>query len=138
MSGVYISRMEMPTSCSECKLMTERGCFWIGSVGPALSEGRKAEDCPLVSADVVERASFENLMKSKDNQKIEDRLVGRWVLVADRKTGRWVLQDGYRCSVCYYKLQTTGLPTYCPNCGASMQSNTSNALDALDKEADTT
>ena len=92
----------------------------------------------IPSADVVERASFENLLKSKDNQKIEERKVGRWVLVADRKTGRWVLQDGYRCSVCYYKLQTTGLPTYCPNCGASMQSNTSNALDALNKEADTT
>ena len=34
--------------------------------------------------------------------------------------GGWVLSDGYRCSVCCHKLQTTGLPIYCPSCGAKM------------------
>ena len=122
MSGVYIPRMEMPTSCSECKLMTERGCFWIGSVGPALSEGRKAEDCPLVSADVVERASFENLLKSKDNQKIEERKVGRW-----KPFDLAYSRNFYSCSACesvVYIPTKVGLPMfdYCPNCGARMES----------------
>ena len=37
------------------------------------------------------------------------------------KTGKWILQDGYRCNRCNYKLQTTGLPTACPNCDAKME-----------------
>lgn len=40
--------------------------------------------------------------------------------VLEWKKGRWVLTDGYRCSQCNYKLQTTGIPMYCPNCGANM------------------
>lgn len=39
----------------------------------------------------------------------------------ERKRGEWVLTDGYRCSQCNYKLQTTGIPMYCPNCGADMR-----------------
>ena len=38
----------------------------------------------------------------------------------EQKRGKWVLTDGYRCSQCNYKLQTTGIPMYCPNCGADM------------------
>lgn len=34
--------------------------------------------------------------------------------------GRWLWFDGVRCSLCNHKLQTTGLPSYCPNCGARM------------------
>ena len=34
--------------------------------------------------------------------------------------GKWLWVDGVRCSECNYKLQTTGLPSYCPNCGARM------------------
>ena len=34
--------------------------------------------------------------------------------------GQWLWVDGVRCSVCNHKLQTTGLPSYCPNCGAKM------------------
>lgn len=41
--------------------------------------------------------------------------------VVERKRGKWLLQDGYRCSVCLFKLQTTGIPTYCPNCGSYMR-----------------
>lgn len=36
------------------------------------------------------------------------------------KHGHWLWVDGVRCSICNYKLQTTGLPSYCPNCGAKM------------------
>lgn len=36
------------------------------------------------------------------------------------KHGRWLWVDGVRCSRCNFKLQTTGLPSYCPNCGAKM------------------
>ena len=36
------------------------------------------------------------------------------------KHGRWLWLDGVRCSNCNHKLQTTGLPSYCPNCGAKM------------------
>ena len=35
----------------------------------------------------------------------------------ERMTGEWIWTDGVRCSRCYYKLQTTGIPQYCPNCG---------------------
>ena len=34
--------------------------------------------------------------------------------------GKWLWLDGVRCSQCNYKLATTGLPSYCPNCGARM------------------
>lgn len=33
---------------------------------------------------------------------------------------RWLWGADVRCSGCGYKLQTTGLPQYCPNCGAKM------------------
>lgn len=33
------------------------------------------------------------------------------------KRGKWLWVDGVRCSECNYKLETTGLPSYCPNCG---------------------
>lgn len=34
--------------------------------------------------------------------------------------GHWNWVDGVRCSLCNYKLQVTGIPSYCPNCGAKM------------------
>lgn len=40
---------------------------------------------------------------------------------AEPKTGRWLWSDGVRCSNCNHKLQTTGLPTVCPNCEAKME-----------------
>ena len=36
------------------------------------------------------------------------------------KQGEWVLGDGYYCSSCGYKLQTTAIFRFCPNCGAKM------------------
>ena len=37
------------------------------------------------------------------------------------KHGKWLWLDGVRCSQCNYKLETTGLPSDCPNCGADMR-----------------
>ena len=43
------------------------------------------------------------------------------VRISLRQKGRWIwTSDGVRCSICNYKLQTTGLTSYCPNCGAKM------------------
>ena len=39
----------------------------------------------------------------------------------ERKKGKWLLSDGYRCSVCNYKVLSTGLPSKCPNCYAEME-----------------
>ena len=40
------------------------------------------------------------------------------------RRGRWIwLSHGVFCSRCNYKLQTTGLPSYCPNCGAKMEND---------------
>ncbi len=40
-----------------------------------------------------------------------------------KKKGRWMMNTGLgtMCSNCYYKLETTGLLSYCPNCGAYME-----------------
>lgn len=40
---------------------------------------------------------------------------------AQPRKGKWLLLDGYRCSECNHKLQTTGLPSSCPNCGADLR-----------------
>ena len=40
--------------------------------------------------------------------------------VVPARHGKWLWLDGVRCSQCNYKLATTGLPSYCPNCGARM------------------
>ena len=37
------------------------------------------------------------------------------------KHGKWLWLDGVRCSQCNYKLVSTGLPSYCPNCRARME-----------------
>lgn len=40
-----------------------------------------------------------------------------------QKKGVWIMGNamGTYCSNCYYKLETTGLLSYCPNCGAEME-----------------
>lgn len=42
----------------------------------------------------------------------------------ERKKGRWIWANDVMCSNCHYKLQTTGLPSYCPNCFAEMEGET--------------
>ena len=39
----------------------------------------------------------------------------------ERKKGVWIQGFDVRCSNCNYKLQTTGLPSRCPNCYAEME-----------------
>ena len=56
--SVYID-MDMPTSCSTCKLFGEYGCPFVGAVGYALTRGERCEDCPLIPVpdhgDLIER-----------------------------------------------------------------------------------
>ena len=40
--------------------------------------------------------------------------------------GHWNWFDGVYCSVCNYKLQITGIPSYCLNCGAQMDEGSNN------------
>lgn len=36
--------------------------------------------------------------------------------------GTWMMTlDGFHCSVCFYKCETTALPDVCPHCGAKMK-----------------
>lgn len=59
------------------------------------------------------------------------RIAQAWLCIKETLTaepvkhGRWVWLDGVRCSICNHKLQTTGLPSYCPNCGAKMDEEAS-------------
>lgn len=41
----------------------------------------------------------------------------------EQKKGKWIMGNGMGtvCSNCYYKLETTGLLSNCPNCGAEME-----------------
>ena len=41
----------------------------------------------------------------------------------EQKKGVWMMNTGLgtMCSNCYYKLETTGLPSKCPCCGANME-----------------
>lgn len=40
----------------------------------------------------------------------------------EQKKAKWMMNSGLGtlCSNCYYKLETTGLLSRCPNCGAEM------------------
>lgn len=46
--SILIRGMEMPKSCSVCKLFGEYGCPFVGAVGYALTRGERNKDCPLV------------------------------------------------------------------------------------------
>ncbi|MBP5782052.1 MAG: hypothetical protein J6W04_00780 [Bacteroidales bacterium] len=36
--------------------------------------------------------------------------------------GTWMMAlDGFHCSVCFYKCETTALPNVCPHCGTKME-----------------
>ena len=57
--SVLIKGMEMPKSCSVCRLFGEYGCSFIGPVGYALTRGERNDDCPLVPVpphgDLIDR-----------------------------------------------------------------------------------
>lgn len=70
--------------------------------------------------EIVRRDTTDGNVKVYGGREIIDILKSLPVIKLGRKEGKWILLDGYRCSVCNYKLQTTGIPIYCPNCGADM------------------
>ena len=88
----------------------------------------------LIDGDALKEAFYQKmkeLLKSTDTPQISNEalslLCGASLITEaptiepERKKGVWLLLDGYRCSVCNYKLQTTGIPMDCPNCGADMR-----------------
>ena len=91
----------------------------------------------LIDADALGARMYHDAFETdSDMQKWDD---GCWIrykmfenAIADAPTiecneenwinhGRWIWLDGVRCSNCNNKLQTTGLTSYCPNCGAIME-----------------
>ncbi len=47
--------------------------------------------------------------------------IGTGTFNSTPRTARWIWSIDVRYSNCNYKLETTGLPSYCPNCGAKME-----------------
>ena len=69
--GIYIPGMEMPKSCSVCRLFGEYGCPFIGAVGYALTRRERSEDCPLVPVPahgrLVDADDFSEEMKKRQD-----------------------------------------------------------------------
>ena len=52
----------------------------------------------------------------------EDTLVPLETVLRNTKTGNWRMNfDGYYCSSCGYRPETTALPDVCPSCGSKME-----------------
>lgn len=78
-----------------------------------------------ISQQILERAMMQLPPADDVPERCEDcvnlnktRLV---IPQPEQKTGKWIWTDGVRCSACNHKLQSTGLPSYCPECGARMK-----------------
>lgn len=67
----------------------------------------------LNKPNVDEQTKYAMWQFDKDLQTIK-------TMPSAEKTGKWIWIDGVRCSRCNYKLQSTGLSSYCPNCGARL------------------
>lgn len=77
------------------------------------------------TADVVEQSVVDQIRWERDTAIAQLAEIGKGFGeqmddVVEVKHGKWLWVDGVRCSNCNHKLQTTGLPSYCPNCGAKM------------------
>ena len=78
----------------------------------------------LIDADLIQ---YEPMLSPKGNGQYEEVSVAYKSQIDDlptieeRKRGMWLWLDGVRCSNCNHKLQTTGLTSFCPNCGARME-----------------
>ena len=66
-------------------------------------------------------AWFGKIYDQEQTEEAVDMAINALTAQPERKKGKWILQDGYRCSFYNYKLQITGIPNTCPNCGASME-----------------
>ena len=94
-------------------------CVCCGAIIP---EGRQV--CPICETRKYDSAKYE--WHSIDicyscRIECEDAINKLPSAQPEQRKGKWIWVDGVRCSNCYYKLQTTGLPSYCPNCGADMR-----------------
>ena len=79
------------------------------------------EDVEIVYSSDIDNAPTIDPFKDKSLEQLMDECFNRGYQKAIRH-GRWDWQGvGVFCSKCHYKLQTTGLPSYCPNCGARME-----------------
>ena len=112
--SILIKGMEMPTK------HFIKGFYIDGETGNVLDISRKN-----IIGHAVEISSEDELLlnvMSKDELKnYVSHFVNLPSAEPERKKGKWLLFDGYRCSRCNYKLQTMGIPMYCPNCGADMR-----------------
>lgn len=61
-------------------------------------------------------------MARKETLKASERMIEVPKSIFIIKKGRWMYSaDGTTCSNCGYKLETTGLLSYCPHCNADMK-----------------
>ena len=83
----------------------------------------KRKKLRLIDADVVYKVLTDYYHHKTDIQHDALKAALSKVPTVDAnpvKYGKWLWLDGVRCSICNYKLQTTGLMSYCPHCGARM------------------
>ena len=106
---VIIKNFKMPENCWECEMYYDYiHCCINNKLYTAEREDGRHPDCPLIEIPMIGYA------ETCGDLKINKRMA------LEPKRGRWNWVDGVRCNICNHKLQTTGLPTYCPNCGAIM------------------
>lgn len=98
---------------------------WLREAVDMAIEALSAEPTDLISrADAIEAVkSLPNTSNGFSDTYDKAYIIGllEELPSADRPSGEWLMFDGLYCSNCHYKLQTTGIPTYCPNCGARME-----------------
>ena len=121
MSGIYIPGMEMPTKCDDCEVLSDDlVCPFTGLRG----YNGKPEICPLVEVPDHGRLIDADALDTSILQAV-------FSYAFTRRKLRYTPGD--------VRQKIANAPTIIPADEANTtQSNTSNALDALDKEADTT
>ena len=72
--------------------------------------------------DLLEDIKFNSSDYSRDVEALEMAIEALKQPERKKGKGRWMMNSGIGtiCSNCYYKLETTGLLSKCPCCGADM------------------
>lgn len=148
--SVLIKGIEMPKDCPMCPcahwnkndIMT--GCEIVWRYVPDSEtdywqSDKRPDWCPLVDvptphgrlidADAVLSQYNGNILTAQNDyaeglrDAAEDIKTAPTIIEAEEGVTEacWLWGADVRCSGCGYKLQTTGLPQYCPNCGARMK-----------------
>ena len=121
----YISRAD-----AICEVLVNDGIDNIvGRINALPSADRPSveiKECrPLCTEQKIAVEEFLNAPRMSEKCAIELLQMTGWLQEHDKEIGRpsgeWLMFDGLYCSNCHYKLQTTGIPTYCPSCGAKMK-----------------